>query len=329
MPHAVAPIPCKPWMLNGLSERLIVSHYENDYGAAVRLLNAIREELGARDIALISEHRLRALKRDELAAIGSVVLHELYFATLGGDGAARFTGAGAGAGIGQPMASALERDFGSVAAWRREFVRLAATLRSGAGWATLVYSRRDGRLSNQITVDHAEAMIDAAPLLVLDMYEHAYHIDFGANAAAYIDAFMRNVDWTAVAARLVEATGTGAPRSGVDDTDSVPSISVEELSTALITGADVQLLDARPKHYFSRTSEMMRGARWLDPDRIDELSGELSVDAPVIVYCAYGYGVGRGVTADLRERGYDAKYVRGGLSAWYAAGGERVLKPLN
>ena len=329
MPHALAPIPCKPWMLNGLSERLIASHYENDYGVAVRSLNAIREELGALDIELVSAHQLRALKREELAAIGSVILHELYFGTLGGDGATRFTGAGPGAGVGPPMATALDRDFGGAAAWQREFVRLAATLRSGSGWAALVYSRRDGRLSNQITVDHAEAMIDAVPLLVLDMYEHAYHIDFGANAPAYIDAFMRNINWTAVAARLVEATGTGAPRTGVDDSDAVPSVSVEELSTALTAGARVQVLDARPKHYFSRTSEMMQGARWHDPDRIDEWSGELSVDAPVFVYCAYGYGVGRGVTAELRERGFDAKYVRGGLSAWYAAGGERVLKPQN
>ena len=72
---------------------------------------------------------------------------------------------------------------------------------------------------------------------------------------------------------------------------------------------------------------MMHGASWRDPDRIDEWSATLSADEPVFVYCAYGYAVGCGVTATLRERGFDAKYVRGGLSAWYAAGGERALKP--
>jgi Fe-Mn family superoxide dismutase len=71
---------------------------------------------------------------------------------------------------------------------------------------------------------------------------------------------------------------------------------------------------------------MMRGAIWRDPDRVDEWSRELSAEAPVFVYCAYGFHVGCRVTAALRERGFDAKYIRGGLAAWYAAGGERALK---
>jgi Fe-Mn family superoxide dismutase len=72
---------------------------------------------------------------------------------------------------------------------------------------------------------------------------------------------------------------------------------------------------------------MMEGATWRDPDRVDEWSRELSPDAPIVVYCAYGYSVGCDLTARLRERGFDAKYVRGGLAAWYAVGGQRALKP--
>jgi superoxide dismutase, Fe-Mn family len=105
--------------------------------------------------------------------------------------------------------------------------------------------------------------------------------------------------------------------------------AIDELSAALAKGERVQVVDARPKHYFSRNTDMMQGATWRDPYLVDEWSKELSADAPVVVYCAYGYNVGCGVTATLRERGFDAKYVRGGLSAWYAAGGERVLKPQN
>ena len=89
----------------------------------------------------------------------------------------------------------------------------------------------------------------------------------------------------------------------------------------------MRVLDARPKHYFSRSPDMIRGAIWRDPDRLDEWSKDLSADAPVFVYCAYGYYVRQGVTAALRERGFDAKYIRGGLSAWYAGGGARALKP--
>jgi Fe-Mn family superoxide dismutase len=93
----------------------------------------------------------------------------------------------------------------------------------------------------------------------------------------------------------------------------------------LVKSKRVQVLDARPRHYFSRNSDMMQGAFWRDPNRVDEWSRELSADAPVFVYCTYGFHVGCSVTAALRARGFDAKYIRGGLSAWYAAGGERTL----
>jgi Fe-Mn family superoxide dismutase len=86
----------------------------------------------------------------------------------------------------------------------------------------------------------------------------------------------------------------------------------------------VQLLDARPRHYFSRVTDMMEGAVWRDPERVDDWCAELSANAPVAVYCAYGFHVGCGVAAALRQRGFDARYVRGGLSAWYGIGGARA-----
>ena len=323
--HSLKPIPCKPWALNGLSERLIVGHYESEYGPAVRSLNAIRDELQSFDLSSLPDHRIRAIKGAELAAMASVLLHELYFGALGGDGAAVFTGSGRGSTMEASIARLLDQQFGSVAAWKREFVALANALGHGSGWALLMYSCRDGRLYNQLALDHSQALIDAVPLLALDMYEHAYHLDFGANAAAYVDAFMRNVDWSVVSARLLEASGVGA-RTLTDDPDTLPSISVEELSDETIRKR-IQILDARPKHYFSRSTDMMPGAVWRDPDRIDEWSQELSAEVPVVVYCAYGYSVGCGVTAALRDRGFDAKYVRGGLAAWYAADGARAMKP--
>jgi Fe-Mn family superoxide dismutase len=138
---------------------------------------------------------------------------------------------------------------------------------------------------------------------------------------------MRNINWTTVGDRLLEARANGPVRRRNGDGDPLPSVSVEDLAAALATSEPVQVLDARPRHYFSRSLDMMQGATWRDPDRIDEWSKELAADTPVFVYCAYGYAVGCGVTAVLRERGFDARYIRGGLSAWYAAGGERALKP--
>jgi Fe-Mn family superoxide dismutase len=327
MRQHIAPIQCKPWTLNGLPDRLIVSHYENNYGAAVRSLNAIRDRLATLDLATAPAHEIRELKREELMAMGSVVLHELYFGSLGGDGGVLYTGSGTGEKIAAALSAALEQQFGSVTAWQREFVALAQALSGGSGWVLLSYSRRDGELYNQIAFDPSQLMVDAVPILVLDMYEHAYHLEFGANARAYIDAFMRNIDWRAVANRLLDAAGNRAVARGTSSNDAVPSISVEELAAQLARGERIQVLDTRPQFHFSRSSDMMQGAIYRDPERVDEWSKELSADAPVAVYCAYGFNVGCAVTAVLRERGFDARYIRGGLSAWFASGGERTLKP--
>ena len=316
MDQEIAPIPVRPWTLNGMSERLIVSHYENTYGGAVRTLNAVRSELAGLD-AGTPGYRIRALKREELIALGSVVLHELYFGNLGGEGNK----------IPEQVGSALEEHFGTVAAWRREFVGAAQSLADGSGWVLLTYSRRQKRLWNQIASDHSQAAVDAAPVLALDMYEHAYHLDFGANATAYIDAFMRNVNWAAVVERLAAVRADRSlPQEDPSDR-SLPSLSIEELAAQLAKGEPVQVLDARPRHHISRTVDLMAGAIWRDPDRVEEWIGELSPGQPIAVYCAYGFHVGCNVTRTLRERGFDARYIRGGVSAWYAAGGARAMRP--
>src|SRR5438093_895416 len=191
MHQEITPIPVRPWTLNGLSERLIVSHYENNYGTAVQTLNAVRRELAALDV-VVPGYRIRALKREELIAMGSVALHELYFGNLGGEGNK----------IPAHVGTLLEEHFGSIAAWRRAFVGAAHSLAGGSGWVVLTYSRRQRRFWNQVATNHTQAAVDAAPVLVLDMYEHAYHMDFGANATAYIDAFMRNIEWAAVIHRM-------------------------------------------------------------------------------------------------------------------------------
>ena len=90
------------------------------------------------------------------------------------------------------FASEIAADFGSASAWRREFVGTAQSLAGGSGWVLLTYSRRQKRFWNQIATDHTQAAVDAAPVLVLDMYEHAYQMDFGGNATAYVDARQRN-----------------------------------------------------------------------------------------------------------------------------------------
>ena len=115
MPYQIAPLFCRPWTLLAITPKLIESHYENNYGGACARLNAISEELEALDPATTPAHVIRRLKQDEAAALNSLALHELYFASLGADGRA----------IPEVMANALARDFGSVDRWRAEFVALA------------------------------------------------------------------------------------------------------------------------------------------------------------------------------------------------------------
>src|ERR671910_461428 len=136
MQYHIAPLFCRPWTLNGITPRLIESHYETNYGDALRRLNAVTAELEALDPATTPAETINRLKRDEAAALNSTLLHELYFASLGGDGRA----------VPETMASALNRGFGSVDRWRREFMALARALAGGSGWVVVAWVPRDGRL---------------------------------------------------------------------------------------------------------------------------------------------------------------------------------------
>jgi Fe-Mn family superoxide dismutase len=193
MTYEMKPLACDPSKLDGLSGKLIVSHYENNYSGAVKRLNAIIAQLADLDWATAPVYVLNGLKREELIAANSMILHEVYFDGLGQ--------AGLGAG---DLASAIERDFGGVERWRTHFVAMGKALGGGSGWVLLSYSPRDGRLVNQWAADHAHTLAGATPILALDMYEHSYHMDYGAKAAAYVDAFMRNIDWKKATARFVQ-----------------------------------------------------------------------------------------------------------------------------
>ena len=240
MRYQLAPLHCRPWTLNGISARLIESHYENNYGGALNRLNAISEEIERLDLDNAPNPSLARLKRDEIVALNSTLLHELYFASLGGDGRV----------VPDVLASAIAKDFGSVDRWRQEFVGIASGLAGGSGWVLLTYVPRDGRLINQIAAEHSQSIAGGVPILALDMYEHSFHLEFGANAGAYIAAFMRNIDWSAVKQRFEDAIKVAPPRPlEQKEFADVPSISVEEVREMMKSGTPVQIIDTRPKHY--------------------------------------------------------------------------------
>jgi len=202
--HPVRPLPFDPSRLKGLSEKLIRSHWENNYAGSVRALNAVEQRLAA----MVRDDGVPAfvygdLKREELLRTGSVVLHERYFANLGGDG--------------KPADAALElirRDFGDLGTWEADFRKTALALGGGSGWAILGYNLDTGELRNYWAWDHSHNAASGVPLLVLDMYEHSYHMDFGAAAARYVDAFLDNVSWEEVTRRAEWARKAAAVQRG-------------------------------------------------------------------------------------------------------------------
>jgi Fe-Mn family superoxide dismutase len=314
--YKIAPLFCRPWTLNGISPRLIESHYENNYGNALYRLNGIAEELAGLDPAIAAPAVLQRLKRDEAILLNSTLLHELYFASLGGDG--RIPP--------EPIAQAIARDFGSVKRWRDEFIALGNALAGGSGWVLLTYVPRDGSLINNTATGHEQNVAGGIPILALDMYEHAYHLEFGANAAAYVAAFMRNIDWAAVLQRYQNALKVDPPPPLLQKQfGDLPSIAAEEVKSLLDAGERVQIIDARPRHYTTRGQEIMEGAVWRDPERVDEWIGELSKTDPVVTFCVYGFHVGCETAETLRKAGFDARYMAGGHYAWKAIKGPITL----
>jgi Fe-Mn family superoxide dismutase len=181
---APQPLPFDPKAVPGLSEKLLTSHHDNNYVGAVKRLGAIRAEFGKLDLATAPVFAINGLKREELIAWNSMILHEVYFAGLTPPVA---PSAG--------LAQAVERDFGSHDRWAAEFSGMGKALGGGSGWVILTYSRHDGRLANTWASDHTQTMAGGAPLLALDMYEHAYHIDYGAKAGDYVNAVMKALSW--------------------------------------------------------------------------------------------------------------------------------------
>ena len=192
MPYQAKLMPFDPKAITGISEKVLVSHYENNYVGAVKRLNAIGVQLAELDFAKAPNFVVNGLKREELVASNSMILHEIYFDGLGG-----------GAKAGGPLADAIAHDFGSMERWCSEFAAMGKAEGGGSGWVILAYSPRDKRLVNQWAADHTTTLAGGRPVLVLDMYEHAYHMDYGAAAARYVDVYMEAIRWDN-AAKLYE-----------------------------------------------------------------------------------------------------------------------------
>ena len=202
MTYKIKSLSCDPARIKGMSERLIVSHYENNYGGAVKRLNLIDEKLAELDYASAPVFLINGLKREQLIAMNSMILHELFFDGLGDQSEP-----------GSVLRQALARDFGSYERWRSEFVAMGKALGGGSGWVLLSWSPRDRKLVNQWASDDCHTLAGGTAVLALDMYEHSYHIDFGAKAGSYVDTFMDVIRWNNVDQVFLELAGAAGAQS--------------------------------------------------------------------------------------------------------------------
>ncbi|HUQ06074.1 MAG TPA: Fe-Mn family superoxide dismutase [Kofleriaceae bacterium] len=196
--HAVRDLPFDPKKLTGLSEALLVSHHDNNYAGAVKNLNKVELEL-AQVTKDTPGFEVAALRERELLFTNSMILHEHYFANLGGDGK-----------VGGDIEALITGTWSTVGGWEEQFRATAMGLGGGSGWVTLDLNFQSGDLRIHSSQHHTQAVAFGQPLLVLDMYEHSYAIDYGAGHAKYIDAFFQNIAWDEVNARLGRTRGAYA-----------------------------------------------------------------------------------------------------------------------
>jgi len=173
--------------LKGISQKNIDIHWGKLYQGYAKKWQEIQEKLRGVDKSLSNAtfSDLRELKVEETFAANAVILHEAYFDVLGGDGIAR-----------REIVEGIKKDFGSFEVWQEEFKALGLASR---GWVILTYDFNEGILRNYIADAHnLYGVWGTAPVLVLDMYEHAYFIDFGSDKKSYIEAFFQNLNWEAI-----------------------------------------------------------------------------------------------------------------------------------
>lgn len=179
--------------LDGISDNQISQHRDILYAGYVNKLNEIEEKLKTSDRSKANQiySEFRALKADETFALNGVILHELYFENLNNKSEKK---------PGGKLADMIARDFGSFEKWQEDFKACGMAAR---GWVILGLSPYDSKLHNYcLDTHHFNVPVCVTPVLVMDVYEHAYVIDYGVKRPPYIDAFMKNIDWSIAQTRL-------------------------------------------------------------------------------------------------------------------------------
>lgn len=242
-----------------------------------------------------------------ISGLSEKLLQELYVGSLGDPG--KYMQA-----MTPACALALAANFGSVERWRDEFIAKGKSMGGGSGWLLLVFQPRQGTLLNQCVADHTQVLAGGVPVLALALalvpgrHEHADHPDDGAAAGTDGDALMARIDWADVYERY---------RLAVNSASEAPGAA---LGASADQAAGAVLIDVRRAGVLDATSTVILGANWRDPASVGNWAAEMPADREVIVYCVHGHEVSRATALRLRAAGLKARYLRGGIEAWQAAG---------
>lgn len=309
--NSVRPIPFKAHKINEFSPEILEAHYENIYGATVRELNAIELEMAKIDIATIDDSIMKCNKEHEAQLINEILLHEVYFDSIGESGGQKLES--------ESLMDAICASFSSVDEWRDEFQQLVSKLGNEDVWVVLAWSERLGRLLNLVLYDTTKGLFGVEPLITLDLYKHAYVDHFGDRPATYANSFLRNIDWHRVGVRF-EAARSGNALALNEPLDHT-QISVTQLNIELEkTNIAPLVIDVRHNDDRERYRKRVLKTDWRDSFRVDEWAHELPKDKPVVVYCMYGFWVSQKVAEELRAKGINARSLSGGVTAWQAMG---------
>ncbi|MDX1623664.1 MAG: superoxide dismutase [Gemmatimonadota bacterium] len=199
--HAPEPLPFDPDALDGIGRQVNEWHHDTHYAGYVKGRNGVEKRLAEmREKDDFTD--VREVKRNESHNASGQILHEAYWAILGGDGEV------------DPeleVVRKIEEDFGDFETWEREFRSVASVAR---GWAITCWDPSDRRLHVYLVDGHDDGAVwGAVPLIPVDVWEHAYYYDQGPNRAAYVEAFLNNLNWKAIDERYRRAPGV-SPRRG-------------------------------------------------------------------------------------------------------------------
>lgn len=208
------------------------------------------------------------------------------------------------------MKLALDANFGSVEKWCEDIVRMARTMPGGLGWAVLAFQPHEGTLVNQQAADDTATAAAGVPILTLELQGVASQIGMAADAADSAEAVMALIDWAPPYQRYQQAA-TAASQAF--------DAAQEDVAAALV-------IDVRRAGVFEKAATMIPGAHWRDPAAVARWAAELPADRELIVYCVYGHEVGRTTALRLRAAGISARYLRGGIDGWQAAGRRLAVK---